>query len=240
MKIAACQVPDVRDDISEAIAIVLKRSSDADANDADLVIFPECFLQGYFTEALTATRVAINLESSEFRAVLQQLEGIHATIVFGLIENSGNDLFNTAAVVRGGKLLGQYRKSYLLEGERSAFRPGNDFPIFEVADRKFGINICYDLQFPEALGQLSAKGAELVVCPCNNMMPFAKAEKYKNQHNEIRRRRAIESNAWLVSADVTGARDGRISYGPTAAINPLGEVIQQVPLSITGMLLVDI
>ncbi len=240
MKVAACQVPDVRDDLSEAVAIILNMASDAAANGADLVVFPECFLQGYFVDPLAAARIAISLESSEFGSVLQQLNVIHPTIVFGLIEKSGNDMFNTAAVVRGGKLLGRYRKSSLLEGERAAFSPGEDFPIFEVSNRKFGVNICYDLQFPKAIGQLITKGAELIVCPCNNMMPTAKAEQYKYRHNEIRARRSIESNAWLISADVTGSRDDRISYGPTAAINPLGEVVQQVPLSTTGMLIVDV
>jgi predicted amidohydrolase len=46
---------------------------------------------------------------------------------------------------------------------------------------------------------------------------------------------------WLVSADVTGARDEhRVGYGPTSVINPRGEVVAQVPLMTTGMVVADI
>jgi len=44
----------------------------------------------------------------------------------------------------------------------------------------------------------------------------------------------------LVSADVTGERDGRISWGPTAVLNPVGEVVAQLPLEQPGLLVFDI
>ena len=46
---------------------------------------------------------------------------------------------------------------------------------------------------------------------------------------------------WLVSADVTGERDEhRIGYGPTSIINPRGEVVAQVPLLTTGIVIADV
>jgi predicted amidohydrolase len=45
---------------------------------------------------------------------------------------------------------------------------------------------------------------------------------------------------WLVSADVTAVRDERISLGPTAVLNPVGEVVAQLPLEQTGLLVFDI
>jgi hypothetical protein len=44
-----------------------------------------------------------------------------------------------------------------------------------------------------------------------------------------------------VSADVTGERDEhRIGYGPTSVINPHGEVVAQVPLLTTGIVIADV
>ncbi len=57
------------------------------------------------------------------------------------------------------------------------------------------------------------------------------AEKFKHLHHKIRIERVIENKIWLMSADVTGERDGRISYGPTSAINPDGQIVGQVPLN---------
>ena len=112
--------------------------------------------------------------------------------------------------------------------------------MFALSGQKVGLNICFDLNFPTATQAVTDQGAGVLLCPCNNMMPLAKAEKYKPLHNAIRAERCREAHVWMVSADVTGSRDGRISYGPTAALNPCGEVVDQVPLMTEGMIVVDI
>jgi hypothetical protein len=46
---------------------------------------------------------------------------------------------------------------------------------------------------------------------------------------------------WLVSSDVTGARDAeRVGWGPTSVINPRGEVVAQVPLMEVGLVAADV
>src|SRR5204862_7406771 len=105
---------------------------------------------------------------------------------------------------------------------------------------KFGINICYDTQFAEAAANLARQGARLILCPANNMMRYETAEKYKHLHHEMRIERVNENQVWLMSADVTGNRKGRIAYGPTSAINPEGKVVAQVPLMTTGIAIVEI
>jgi predicted amidohydrolase len=66
------------------------------------------------------------------------------------------------------------------------------------------------------------------------------AEALRNKHNSVRAERCRETGLWLVSADVTGERDERISWGPTAVINPSGDVVAQLPLEETGLLIFDI
>lgn len=71
-------------------------------------------------------------------------------------------------------------------------------------------------------------------------MRYETAEKLKHLHHEMRIERVNEAKVWLVSSDVTGESNGRISYGPTSAINPNGEVVEQVPLMETGMITIEI
>jgi predicted amidohydrolase len=66
------------------------------------------------------------------------------------------------------------------------------------------------------------------------------AERYRAIHNEIRALRAKEHGMWLMSSDVTGDRDGRICYGPTAVIDPAGNVVGYVPLLQTGMVVAEL
>lgn len=238
-KIAVCQVPDIREDSGAALGWIERFAAEAQSEGAALVCFPECFLQGYLTEKERAEKYSIDLSSAAFQAILERLAHYRPVIVFGLIERAENDLFNTAVVIEKGVLLGKYRKTHLLAGER-IFKPGDEYPVFQINGLKFGINICYDTQFAEPAANLAKQGARLILCPANNMMRAETAEKYKHLHHRMRIERVRETKVWLLSADVTGRREGRISYGPTSAIDPAGKVVAQVPLMETGMIAVVI
>jgi predicted amidohydrolase len=239
VKVAACQLPEVRQDIGRALGWMETYLATADRQHVDLVCFPECYLQGYLCDARSANKQAVILNSTAFDFLLTRLSGFRCIFVFGLIERDGRNLFNSAAVVHRGKLLGCYRKTHLLSGE-SIFEPGTAYPTFEASGLRFGINICYDTNFSESAAAIAEQGAQLIVCPANNMMRREVAERYKPIHNEVRACRAREHGLWLISSDITGERDGRISYGPTAVIDPNGSVLAQVPLLQTGMVIAAI
>ena len=160
-------------------------------------------------------------------------------IVVGIIEEDEGRLFNTVLVVQHGAVVGRYRKARLLRAEH-IFDPGIDTTIFEVAGLRFGISICYDTNFSEETKKIADGGASLIVCPANNMLRRNTAEKFKDIHNSVRGERCRETALWLVSADVIGERDGCIGWGPTAVLNPKGEVVAQLPLEKSGLLIFDI
>jgi predicted amidohydrolase len=148
-------------------------------------------------------------------------------------------LFNTAVVVDRRVLIGRYRKSHLLDSE-SCFDAGDQTRVFDVDGLRFGANICNDTNFPEAARKIADLGASLIVCPANNMHRRKTAEALKDRHNAVRGQRCRETGLWLVSADVTGEREGCVAWGPTAVINPAGEVAAQLPLEAPGLLIFDI
>lgn len=211
----------------------------AAAQGASLLCFPECFLQGYLTDERSARLNALQLGSSEFQAVLDRFPKSGPMIVMGLIEIDDGRLFNTAVVVENGILVGRCRKTHLLSSEQ-IFNAGNDSPIFEVDRLRFGINICYDTNFPETPRKIADLGGAMIVCPANNMMRRERAQAFKPVHNIVRGERCRETGLWLVSADVTGERDGSVAWGPTAVLNPDGQVVAQLPLEEPGLLVFDI
>jgi predicted amidohydrolase len=238
IKVAVCQVPEVRENITSSLGWIEKFAGQADAEGVSLICFPECFLQGYLTEK-SAEKYAVNLSSPAFEKICRQLSKFKTAIVFGMIEEDEGFFFNTAVVVKSGELLGKYRKTHLLDGER-IFKAGCEYPVFETDGLRFGINICYDTQFAETAAELAKQGAELILCPASNMMRRETAEKYKHRHHEMRIQRVKETGVWLLSSDITGQREGRIAYGPTSVINPAGQVVAQVPLMKIGMVVVEI
>lgn len=238
-RIAAAQTPEFREDVDAALAYASDVIADAGAQGADLLVFPEGYLQGYLTQEGPARRHALNLASPQFEAILTRLPQTGPTIVLGLIEEDAGRLFNTAAVIGHGVLLGRYRKTHLL-GREQLFTPGTDSPAFEAAGVRFGINICYDTNFPQAAAKVADTGATLLVCPANNMMQRPTAEHWRDRHNPARGARCRETGLWLISADVTGERDGAVAWGPTAVLNPQGEVVAQLPLDQPGLLVFDL
>lgn len=234
--IASCQLPDVQQDVEKSLNYIINYAEKAESQAAQLVCFPECYLQGYILDERARER-AIDLSSDAFQEILDQLASIGPELIIGLIEADNELIYNTAVVVKNGKILGRYRKTKLLNAEKGLFESGTEFPVFEIDGLKYGINICYDLNFPECTEAVARQDVDLLVCPCNNMMPLKHAEKWKYKHNEGRAKRSLEAGIWLISSDVTGERDGSISYGPTALINPEGLVIKQVPLLEEGLLI---
>jgi 5-aminopentanamidase len=240
LRVGACQTPEILGDIGSALACIEDFATRADTHGVDLLLFPECFLQGYLVEEHHVNQHALSLDSPRFDSILERLEQIDPTLVFGVIEHDGPRYFNTAVVVSRGQLMGIYRKTHLVPGE-SLFHEGDTYPTFELQGVRFGINICYDTQFPEAAAPIAAQGAQLLLVPAQNMMRRAAAIHWKNLHNQIRAERVRETGMWLVSADVTSERDiFRVGLGPTSVINREAEVVTQVPLMETGMVIVDV
>jgi predicted amidohydrolase len=239
VRIAAAQTVEFREDVEAALNCVADVAAHSKTEGASLLCFPECFLSGYLTDETPARRNALDLASPAFEAVLNRLPKTGPMIVMGLIEVEDARLFNTAIVVDHGVLIGRHRKVHLLSSEQ-IFSAGSDSQTFEIAGMRFGINICYETNFPEAAQKVADLGASLILCPANNMHRRKAAEALKNVHNSVRGERCRETGLWLVSADVTGERDGRISWGPTAVLNPAGEVVAQLPLEKAGLLVFDI
>ncbi|MFA1624622.1 carbon-nitrogen hydrolase family protein [Rhizobium mongolense] len=240
VRIAAAQTPEFRDQIEAATEYAIDIVAQAEENNASLICFPECFLQGYLTDERSARRVALDLRSDGFGSFLSRFSNARLMIVLGLIEIEDGRIFNTAVVVKRGVVVGCYRKQHLLNGER-AFDAGKDTPISSKSMAcVLGINICNDTNFPEAARKVADLGAALIVCCANNMMPSQNAGMFKDLHNATRGDRCRDTGLWLVSSDVTGERDGRVAWGPTAILNPEGEAVAQLALGEPGLLFFDI
>jgi predicted amidohydrolase len=235
LRIGSCQTPEILGDVEAALACIEGFGQEADQRGIDLLLFPECFLQGYLVETAHLRDHAVALDSASLQSVLDRLRQIRSTLVVGMIERHGEKYFNTAVVLRAGHIVGAYRKTHLSPGE-ALFDAGDSYPVFELHGVRYGINICFDTNFPEAAAPVAAQGARLLLVPAQNMMRRQAAEEWKLRHNQIRAERVRETGMWLVSADVTGERgNDYVAYGPTSVMSPTTQVVAQVPPMTVGM-----
>jgi predicted amidohydrolase len=116
-------------------------------------------------------------------------------------------VFNTTCLIGPDGILSRYRKvnpwiPYELHSSPHDI-PGYDEPLFPVVETpigRIGCAICYDWLFPEAIRQLAANGAELLLRVSAYMDPWGATEPM-NWWTLINRARALENIAYVVGAN---------------------------------------
>ncbi|HXW07724.1 MAG TPA: nitrilase-related carbon-nitrogen hydrolase [Vicinamibacterales bacterium] len=116
-------------------------------------------------------------------------------------------VFNTTCLVGPEGILFKYRKvnpwiPYEVHASPHDLA-GYDEPLFPVADTpigRLGCAICYDWLFPEALRQLAANGAEVLIRVSAYMDPWGATEPM-NWWTLVNRCRAIENLAFVVASN---------------------------------------
>jgi formamidase len=116
-------------------------------------------------------------------------------------------VFNTTCLIGPTGILYKYRKvntwiPYEVHASPHEL-PGYDEPLFPVADTpigRIGCAICYDWLFPEAIRQLAANGAEVLLRVSAYMDPWGATEPM-SWWTTINRARAIENMAYVVAAN---------------------------------------
>jgi formamidase len=116
-------------------------------------------------------------------------------------------VFNTTCLVGPGGILARYRKvNPWIPWEVHASPhdlPGYDeemFPVVQTPIGNLGVAICYDWLFPEALRQLTANGAEVLIRVSAYMDPWG-ATPPMDWWTVVNRCRALENIAYVVAAN---------------------------------------
>lgn len=118
---------------------------------ADLLLFPECALSGYCLDREGTTECARSLDNSAVGMIRRASEKDGATVVFGMLESAGTDVYNSAVVLAAGRFVQVYRKIHLpyMGVDRYVARGDRVESPFTVNGVRFGVGICYDYRFPE-------------------------------------------------------------------------------------------
>ncbi len=151
-----------------------------------------------------------------------------------------NIFYNTAVVFNpDGKLIAKYRKMAPWRPAEQFSAPGNQYCVFDIPekDTHIGLQICYDLNFPEISRNETLMGAEVLI-----KLTMDPQELYLlNKH--IHYTRALENQAYLVSTNGTGFFNAINLYGNSLVISPEGNVLceaGQTPCAFTVTLDLDL
>lgn len=168
IKIALGQMKINQGEGKENLKKMLGMVEAAAAQGADILCFPELSYTGYALTVDKLYHLAEPLDGSlikTFRA-WAKTHGIHIIAGYAELGDIPGQMYNSCIFIDDtGNVIGNMRKVNLWKSEKSKFRGGDSFPVFETKFGKIGLLICYDMEFPEPSRILALKGAKIVFCP---------------------------------------------------------------------------
>lgn len=214
----------------------LARLEEAAAAGAKLLVLPECAIPGYmFDSAEEALPFAEEIPGPSTEALERACRTLDVHAVCGLLERDGDALRNAAVLVGPDGLVGTYRKTHLpFLGVDRFVAPGDELPVYDTPLGRIGVEICYDLRFPEVTRALALRGAELVAHPTN--FPMAA----KIQTELITVARAAENRIYLLTANRVGKERWGEFCGWSQIVDPYGKRLAEAGETEEALLVADV
>jgi predicted amidohydrolase len=185
------------------------------------IVLPELFAIGFrYEDYEVESRLPTNtLDFMKEIAVDKQ-----SYVVATDIEPHEGMFYNTMMMVNPeGQLLGEYRKIHPFHSEKDVFKGGDQVVLFELNQLRVGVQICYDLRFPEVSRQLAAQGAELII------IPAAWPDPRGHHWDTLLLARAIENQVYVAACNrVRTGFDGKTFFGHSQLVDPWGVRLTRV------------
>jgi predicted amidohydrolase len=208
---------------------------------ADLVVFPECSLNGYprpvpdENEMLAGVyRSAHMLDGEEVAAITDAARAAAVHVVFGISERGERpgELYNTSILVGPRGLVGTHRKVHLSPAERVSWTRGSQWDVFPTPLGRIGLLICYDQAWPEGSRALTLAGADLLVMSAA-WSHVGEVDGHENSPRTLSeeqyllygRARAAENMRWFISSNYSGVHAEANYFGHSQVIDPNGRVL---------------
>lgn len=185
-------------------------SSDVADIGADIIVLPELFLTGFCYDLKPESIPYPSLMS--FRALSLDSGAI---LVGSIMASSDRGPINMGFCIAGAET-GVYCKTHPFGDEKKHFIPGEIIAPVKVAGLSIGLEICYDVRFPEVARKLCASGADLLVTIAQ--FPAERIHHWR----ALVMARAIENQIHHIACNASGS-----AGGSSMIVGPAGEVLAE-------------
>jgi NAD+ synthase (glutamine-hydrolysing) len=234
LKLALAQINLLVGDVRGNLERVISEARRArDELQADLVLFPELTLSGYPPEDLLFHR---GLKRQIGRALEELTEAVpEIGIVVGYPEYAQGHIYNSACLVRGGRVLARHRKSclpnYKVFDEKRYFTPGTEATVVDYDGFRLGLLICEDAWEAPPASAAESQGAQLLLTI--NASPY---EIHKQRERElVLGQRVHETGVPAVYVNLLGGQDELVFDGNSFAMDAQGRVVMRAPPLAEGL-----
>ena len=237
-RLAMAQVNATVGDFDGNTERIISAIQDARDLGADLIAFPELALPGYPPEDLLLKPQFIRENHDRLLQIAAECKGIAAIV--GFID-SDSDIYNAAAVISDGEILGTYRKMYLpnygVFDEDRYFASGTECPVYIINGTPVGVNICEDIWYATGPAVVQrAAGAELIVNI--NGSPFHAGKRAFRE--KMLATRAADNGLFVAYVNLVGGQDELVFDGGSLIFAPDGEIIAEAAQFEEQLLVADL
>ena len=234
LRVALAQINPTVGDLAGNAGLIADSVKSAQAQGANLIVFPEMIVTGYPVEDLA---LRPSFQAASIRAVQEIAASITGDIVavVGYLDQGPK---NAVAVIHNGKIVGTYVKRHLpnygVFDEFRNFVPGDQSLVVRIHGVDVAIAICEDIW--HSLDSIASRTPGLLVVP--NGSPF------ERNKDDVRlalvQKRAKEIAAPVAYVNMTGGQDDLVFDGDTIVVNKDGSVLARTPQFDDQLIVVDI
>ncbi len=212
VRLAICQILVIDSDREGNFRRIEYALDQAEAQHADIAIFPESSILGW--ENPEAHRLAQPIPGADSDRIAALARKHKIMIAIGLDEKDHDQLYDSAILVdRSGKLLWKHRKINVLpELMTPPYAQGlaQDIGVVETEFGRIGVLICADTFSDDYLERLKALKPDLVLVPYGWAAPNEQWPQHSSLLEELVKKRAAELKCPMAGVDLVG----EMTHGP--------------------------
>ena len=256
MKVALAQLNYIIGDFEGNARKMIENIQKAKQEEADLVVFSELSVTGYYPHDLLEKKEFIQKAEKAVEKIAKECAGIAAIIGAPRINENerGKRLFNSALFLAEGKIHSAHHKTLLptydIFDEYRHFEPNRDFEVVEYNGEKIALTICEDLWDEQPTANEFGKDKLYQVSPMEELAKLQpdfvvniSASPFSYNQESWRKDILISKakNYWLpiFYVNQTGAQTELIFDGGSVYIDEQGEIVKELEYFEEDFLVVD-
>lgn len=227
LRIALAQLNPTVGAIPQNLALAKDTLKQAADKQADILLFSELFITGYFPDDLLFKPRFVADAMAAAEEFARATAGTNVTAIMPSVWQDGGKLFNAVLVCENGEVVARRFKRELPNDdifyEKRYFERAELQEPVTIKGVSIGIPICEDIWHPDVCAHLVDQGARLLLCP--NGSPYwrnKQATRYK-----LVRDRVAEDNVPLLYLNQVGGQDELVYDGASFAVEPGGRLVVQ-------------
>ncbi|MBJ7578058.1 NAD+ synthase [Devosia sp. MC532] len=227
LRIALAQLNPKVGDLVGNLALGRQALADAVSAQADILMFPELFLTGYFPDDLLFKPKFIADAVATAKELVKATDRTDVVIILPTIWQDSLGLHNAVIVAENGEITAIRTKHELPNSdvffEKRYFTAGALPEPVTIKGVTVGIPICEDIWHEAVCAQLTEMGAEILLCP--NGSPYWRNKQHVRKN--LVRARTEEDQIPLLYLNQIGGQDELVYDGASFGMEPGNKLVFQ-------------